>query len=113
MTVWVVEPELFSAYALERRLRDLRAETVVLVRNAGDARARLRRGETPAVAIVDCAERTLCGRDLADALRERDVAVVRTVDPDDGVPGEPWDVAKPYALIDVERAIARHYGLTI
>ena len=123
-TVWVVEPEHFSAYALERRLRDMRADRVVLVHDAREARARLVLGDTPTIAIVDCAERPMGGRDLAADLRRRDVAVVCTVDErGTGLNGTgrhdgldcptTYDVPKPYAMIDVERAIARHYGLTI
>ena len=140
-TVWVVEPERFTAYALERRLRDMQAHRVVLVHDTIEARARLVEEDVPSIAIVDCAEQPDGGRDLVADLRRRRVKVVCTVGPrpveraaTDGTDkngGEVnrretnrWEtnrsetngaeaIAKPYALIDVERAIARHYGLVI
>lgn len=118
-TVWVVEPERFSAYALERRLRDLRARRVVLMPDPETLRARLGEplgaDDAPSIAIIDCTERPAPARDAVAALRARDVAVVCTVDGprDAGVATAPDAVPKPYAMIDVERAIARHYGLTI
>ena len=136
MTVWVVEPGSFAGYALQARLRDLDAK-VVLVRDPHQARARLAFEAAPALAVIDCAEWRSTARELARDLRERDVKVVCTVDPltdplVDGVAVAPgtrssragaadavehaeWmnEVAKPYAMIDVERAIAGHYGLVI
>ena len=117
-TVWVVEPERFSAYALERRLRDLCAKRVVLMTDAETLQARLADAgegdDAPSIAIIDCMERPEGGRNAAEALRARDVAVVCTVDTArDCDAAGPDDVPKPYAMVDVERAIARHYGLTI
>lgn len=141
-TVLVVEPEPFAAYALERRLRDLDARDVIVLRDADDARLRFARdGEAsarkgsggtgrsraPGLAIIDFDECGGAAERLAAELRRRHVKVVRTT----RGPAEPAGrrrhvrerkpgsraslptVRKPYDMIEIERAIGLHYGVMI
>ena len=139
-TVLVVEPERFAAYALEQRLRDLDAHDVVVVHDADEARLRFaldakpstesktggegknrgarKDGTRPMIAIIDFDERCASARSLARTLRQRHVKVVRTASPASGL--EPCQskppmptVSKPYDLVEIERAIAGHYGVMI
>ena len=136
-TVLVVEPEPFAAYALERRLRDLDAEDVIVLRNPDDAklelaerwsesertgakdRRRVPRAPRPGIAIIDFDEsREAAGRLAADLAR-RHVKLVRTTRDGavdglaEGGAGATPVVRKPYDMIEIERAIGQHYGVLI
>ena len=120
-TVLVVEPEAFAAYALERRMHDLDAERVIVLHDAEEAALRVGHldGHGDAldgadVAVIDMDESTRAAGRLADLLHRRNVKVVgtsrrETLRLDDAMP----TVAKPYGMVEIERAIGRHYGVLI
>ena len=107
--VLVVEPEAFAAYALERRLRDLDADDVVLVsepQQLGAADAALKGVR---MAVIDMDESVEAAERLASELGRRGIRVVRTTRHD----GFDDAVRKPYDMIDMERAIGRLCGIVI
>ena len=145
-TVLVVEAEPFAAYALERRLRDLDADHVIVVRDPDDARLRMANGwgeegwngvgdmtsgtsrggsrpRRPGLAIIDFDDCGGSAQRLADDLRRRRIKVVRTTRDEESrpslhaarkrLPSALPTVRKPYDMIEIERAIGRHYGVLI
>ena len=131
-TVLVVDPEPFAAYALERRLRDLDAEDVIVLRDPDDARLRFADRLGPhqrdgaasvrlGIAIIDVDERREAADRLAADLARHDVKLVRTTRACTSrlpLSGEGLDhatptVRKPYDMIEIERAIGQHYGVLI
>ena len=117
-TVLVVEPENFSAYALEQRLRDLMADAVLLAKGVGEAFFHAGTHERIGIAIVDCDELGAGAEKLAARLTDMGIRVVRTGGRKDAAAAErePIEasreacVPKPYDMIDIERAIAAQYG---
>ena len=123
-TVLVVEPEAFAAYALERRMHDLDARDVIVLRDPEEAALRAggldsEEWDGVRVAVIDFDRCERTASRLAKLLSERDVKVIGTSSrAPEGV--ETWraqdaipTVAKPYGMIDIERAIGRHYGVLI
>ena len=103
--VLVVEPEPFSAYALEGRLRDLGARDVALTRSPDGALLRASQRRDIDLAIIDCSDER--GDWLIERLSEMGAKIIRTVRDSEGLalPNDvaPADVA-PVDVAPVERA---------
>ena len=116
-TVLVVEPEAFSAYALESQFRNMSADNIILAKRVEEAMLVAAQEPRIDLAIVDCDQFGENGAWLAGYLRERGIKVVQTKRDAvtekliEGVDHE--RVSKPYFMIDIERAVAAQYGRMI
>lgn len=114
-TVLIVEPEAFSAYALESQFRGMNADRVVRATHVEEGLLLVEEMPEIDLAIVDCDQFHESGTRLAARLREHGIKVVRTVreitEPRASDAGTP--VSKPYFMIDIERAVAAQYGQVI
>ena len=76
--VLIVEPEAFSAYALEGRVKDLEAEGVIVARKFEEAAHEAWDRHGVGLAIIDCEQFGERAEQLAERLRALDIRVICT-----------------------------------